>query len=102
MSTSLPTEAILDLIESIQGQLERLRGMVQPKSFDFDPKDPCNKLPDGKLTPRGVEVCYRLFDVGRTRYAVAEAMGISYGAATHRQEAWKKAGGADRTKMQLD
>ncbi len=98
MSASLPTEAILDLIDSIQGQLERLRGMVQPQAFEFDPRDPHNKLPDGKLTPRGVEVCYRLFDAGKTRYAVAEEMGISYGAATHRLEAWKKAGGIDREK----
>lgn len=102
MPTSVPNDAVLDLIDSIQSQLERLRRLVQPQDFDFDPKDPRNKLPDGKLTPRGVEVCYRLFDAGKTRYAVAEAMGISYGAATHRLDAWEKVGGAGREKAPID
>jgi hypothetical protein len=99
---ALPKEAILGLIDSIQDQLQRLRGLVQPQAMEFDPKDPRNKLPDGKLTPRGVEVCYRLFDAGHTRYAVKEAMGISYGAATHRLDAWQKAGGSNREKMAID
>ena len=29
-SSAIPPKAVLDLINSIQGQLERLRGMVQP------------------------------------------------------------------------
>jgi hypothetical protein len=99
---ALPKEAILGLIDSIQDQLQRLRGLVQPQAVGFDPKDPRNKLPDGKLTPRGVEVCYRLFDAGKTRYAVKEAMGISYGGATHRLDAWQKAGGSKREKMAID
>ena len=86
----LPKEAILSAIDSIQERLERLRGLIQPSKMEVDdPKDPRNKLPDGKLTQRGVEVCYRLFDAGMTRYAIKEAMGISYGAATHRMDAWK-------------
>ncbi len=99
---ALPNAAIIDLIDSIQGQLERLRGLVQPQAAEFDPKDPLNKLSDGKLTARGVEVCYRLFDAGKTSYAVKEEMGISYGAATHRLGAWKKAGGLNRGKMPID
>jgi hypothetical protein len=100
----MPTneKAILHLIDSIQDQLERLRGLVQPQAMEFDPKDPRNKLPDGKLTPRGVEICYRFFDLGKTRYAVKEALNISYGAATHRLEAWQKAGGATREKMPIE
>jgi hypothetical protein len=100
--TALPREAILSLIDTIEDQLQRLRGLVQPQAMEFDPKDPRNKLPDGKLTPRGVEVCYHLFDIGKTRYAVKEAMGISYGAATHRLDAWQKAGGSKREKMAID
>ncbi len=99
---ALPKEAILSLIDTIQDQLQRLRGLVQPQAMEFDPKDPRNKLPDGKLTPRGVEVCYRLFDAGQTRYAVKEAIGISYGAATHRLGAWQKAGGRNRDKLAID
>lgn len=100
----MPTneKAILHLIDSIQDQLERLRGLVQPQAMEFDPKDPRNKLPDGKLTPRGVEICYRLFDLGKTRYAVKEALNISYGAATHRLDAWHKAGGTTREKMPIE
>jgi DNA-binding NarL/FixJ family response regulator len=92
----------LNLINSIQADLERLRGLIHPHESQSDPKDPRNKTPDGKFTPRGVEVCYRLFDAGKTRYSVAEAMNISFGAATHRLDAWKKAGGRDRKRMRLD
>ena len=94
----------LQIIESIEDQLKRLRGLLQPKLADaasFDPKDPRNKLADGKLTPRGVEICYRLFEGGKTRYGVAHALGISHKAATHRYGAWKKAGGENRTRVPL-
>jgi DNA-binding NarL/FixJ family response regulator len=99
---SIESRLALNLINSIQADLERLRGLIQPSEMEFDPKDSRNKTPDGKFTPRGVEVCYRLFDAGKTRYAVAEAMNISFGAATHRLDAWKKAGGRDRKKTRLD
>ena len=70
----------------------------------LDPKDPGNKREVGglmKFTPRGVEVCYRLFDAGKSRYAVATAMDISFGAANHRYETWKKLGGVTRSKQSL-
>ena len=57
---------------------------------DFDPKDPANKYEVGgliKLAPRGIEICYRLFDAGKRQYAVATLMGISFGAATHQLDA---------------
>ena len=84
-------EPALSLIDSIQADLDRLRGLIQPPPPELDPMDPRNKMPDGKLTPRGVEVCYGLFDAGKTRYAVAKAMNISFGAANHRLHALKKA-----------
>jgi DNA-binding NarL/FixJ family response regulator len=99
---SIEARQALQLISNIQADLERLRGLIQPSDMEFDPKDSRNKTPDGKLTPRGVEVCYRLFEAGKTRYAVASAMNISFGAATHRLNAWKNAGGKDRKKMRLD
>ena len=71
---------------------------------DFDPKDPANKHEVGglmKLTPRGEEICYRLFDAAKSRYAVASLMDISFGAATHRKHAWEKLGGANRVKRPL-
>ena len=87
---------------SLEDRLKQLRGLIQPQTTTgFDPKDPLNKGADGKFTPRGVEICYRLFEAGKTRYGVAAAMSISHKAATHRYGAWKKVGGANRTKMAL-
>ena len=99
---TLDPQPALSLIDSIQADLDRLRGLIQPQATQLDPKDPRNKYPDGKLTPRGVEICYRLFDKGATRYAVSRDMDISFGAASHRQTAWKKVGGAARSKVRLD
>lgn len=100
--TEISAEA-LTLIDSITRDLSRLRGLLQPQELDVgDPKDPRNKTADGKLSERGVEVCYRMYDNGLTRYAVADGMAISYGAATHRFGAWQKAGGQGRTRASID
>ena len=53
-------------------------------------------MADGKLSEDGVECCYRMFDEGASRYSVARAMKISFAAATHRFNAWRKAGGEKR------
>lgn len=84
--------------------LKSLLASVQDPSeeLNIDPRDPMNKLESGRLTDRGVEVCYRLFDAGKGRNAVGAEMDISFGAATHRFETWKKAGGLDRKKQPLD
>lgn len=99
--TALDTTLVLELITSIQADLDRLRGMVQPPAKEFDPADPRNKTCDGKLTVDGVECCYRLFDEGKTRYSVARAMKISFAAATHRFNSWRKAGGEQRPRVRL-
>ncbi|WP_296166362.1 hypothetical protein [uncultured Brevundimonas sp.] len=99
---------LLDGIEKIRGGLMMLRDHLTAPENDageFDPKDARNKYEIGgleKLTPRGVEICYRLFDRGLSRYAVAQSLDISFGAATHRYAAWKKAGGRDREKQPLN
>jgi hypothetical protein len=92
---------VLELIETIQADLDRLRGLVQPMLKEFDPADPRNKTCDGKLTPQGVECCYRMFDEGKSRYSVARAMKISFAAATHRFRAWTSVGGEKRPRMRL-
>ena len=95
-------------LEKMAAGLTTLRQLLAPSaapSEEFDPKDPANKQEVGgveKLTRRGVEICYRLFDQGTSRYGVAQAMGISFGAATHRYAAWEKAGGVHRTKDSLN
>lgn len=87
---------VLQLIETIQADLDRLRGLVQPQLGEFVPGDPRNKTCDGKLSDKGVECCYRMFDEGKSRYSVAREMKISFAAATHRFASWVKAGGKNR------
>jgi hypothetical protein len=81
---------------------ERLRRLVKPHRQKFDPRDPRNKLPNGKLSERGVEACYRLFDQGKTPYTVGHEMLIAFGSAMHRFKVWQKAGGVNRKKQKLD
>jgi hypothetical protein len=45
---------------------------------DLHPRFPANRRSDGRLTERGIEICYRLFDLGKSRLAVAYIMGITY------------------------
>ena len=92
---------VLDLIASIEADLRRLKDMVEQQVEKFDPANPHNKAPDGKLTEEGVECCYRMFDEGKSRYSVARAMKISFAAATHRLNAWRKAGGEKRQRTLL-
>lgn len=89
---------VLELIASIEADLERLKSMVESKIEPFDPANPHNKSQDGKLTEEGVECCYRLFDEGKSRYSVARQMKISFAAATHRFNTWRKVGGAKRSR----
>jgi hypothetical protein len=98
---SVEREMVMELIARIEGDLERLKGLLEPPASAFDPSDPRNKTCEGKLTPEGVECCYRLFDEGRSRYSVARSMKISFAAATHRFQAWMKAGGTQRRKPKL-
>lgn len=89
-------KSALALIASIEADLQRLKGLVTEQVEKFDPANPHNKTPDGKLTGEGVECCYRLFDEGKSRYTVARQMKISFAAATHRFNTWRKAGGSKR------
>jgi len=110
------SDAVAEAIDNITNSLERvtagfftLKSLLLPEAgpdtTEFDPKDPANKYEVGgamKLTPRGIEICYRLFDAGKSRYAVATLMDISFGAATHRLDAWKRIGGVNRIKQALE
>ncbi|HEV2502924.1 MAG TPA: hypothetical protein VGV39_07600 [Mesorhizobium sp.] len=87
---------VLDLIASIEADLMRLKDMVSAQIEPFDPANPHNKTSDGKLTGEGVECCYRLFDKGESRYSVSQKMKISFAAATHRFNSWRKVGGNKR------
>lgn len=64
-------------------------------------KDERNK--DGvNLTPRGVEILYRLFDDGAGYNRASKALGITQTAARNRKELWQDLGGLQRQKMHLD
>ena len=92
---------ILDLIAGIEAELQRLKDLVEQQIEKFDPANPHNKTPDGKLTDEGAECCYRMFDEGKSRYSVSQQMKISFAAATHRFNTWRKLGGSKRNRALL-
>ncbi len=106
MTDATDQAAIGAAIDAITTDLERvMAGFITLKSLllpeaqadtaELDPKDPANKYEVGgqmKLTLKGEDVCYRLFAAGKRRYTVAKLMGISFGAATHRFNAWRELG----------
>lgn len=57
--------------------------------------------PTGHLTKRGVEICYRLFDMGKKPIAVAYLMGMGLRAAEKRHKSWLKAGGLQRVRTEV-
>ena len=54
------------------------------------------------LTPRGMEILYRVFDEGGGYNRAARMLSISQGAAKNRKDLWVKLGGLTRTKQILD
>ncbi|WP_225421448.1 hypothetical protein [Sphingomonas parva] len=67
----------------------------------FDPEWPENRYDRGRLTPRGVETCYQLFDIGKSPMAVAHLMGLSLTSARRRRRMWEALGGPEREKRVL-
>ena len=55
----------------------------------FDPRWPGNRYNSGRLTPRGVEICYQLFDMGKSAMAVAHLMDMSLASARKRERMWR-------------
>jgi hypothetical protein len=100
-NSQIDPKPVLELIATIEADLMRLKAMVEPALEKFDPANPHNKTSDGKLTGEGIECCYRMFDEGKSRYSVARSMKISFAAATHRFNAWRKAGGKERKRVLL-
>lgn len=67
----------------------------------FDPRWPENRYHSGCLTPRGVEICYRLFDMGKSAMAVAHLMDLSLSSARAREKQWQSIGGKGRMTKNL-
>lgn len=68
----------------------------------FDPSWPENRYDRGRLTPRGVETCYQLFDMGKSAMAVAHMMDLSLASARKRERMWRELGGDQREKRVLE
>jgi hypothetical protein len=66
---------------------------------DFAPGHPRNRHEDHRLTKRGIETCYRLFDLGKSEMAVAHLMRLSLVAVKNRKKAWLNLGGKARPKV---
>jgi uncharacterized protein YutE (UPF0331/DUF86 family) len=81
-------------------KIEKLRGELSLEGTEFEgenfPSHPANTTRGGNLTKRGIEVCFGLFDLGKSPLAVAHLMDISLDAIKQRHKQWVRAGGKAR------
>jgi hypothetical protein len=89
-----------------RGKLAELKHELSLKETEFadeesHPAHPASLGRNGNLTKRGVEICFRLFDLGKSPMAVAYLMYISVRAARARHKQWLKSRGNDRQRRQL-
>lgn len=63
---------------------------------ELHPRHPLAHYDSGRLTARGIEICYRLFDVGKSRLAVAYMTNLSIVAINRHHRNWLLAGGPSR------
>jgi hypothetical protein len=68
---------------------------------ELHPSDPAHFESNGTLSDRGIEVCYRLFDAGKTPLAVAYMMHVSKRTTLARHKEWLTLGGTNRPKVLL-
>ena len=84
---------ITDQIRRRRQKDATIRAELSLKGTEFTdawhPDHPENQYESGRLTKRGVEICYRLFDAGKSPLAVAYLMHISLRAARKRQGQWR-------------
>lgn len=104
-------------IASERAAWKRLRPQLDLKGTglegDLHPRHPANHRPGrrihgddwepetGHLTKRGVEICYRLFDLDRIPLAVAWLMGMTLRSAERRHAGWIKVGGKARRRSEI-
>ena len=77
------------------------RGIEYKMPTMADGHDPRNKI-GLNLTPRGVEILYRVFDDDGGYNRAAKMLNISQGAAKNRKALWQKLGGKNRQKEVID
>lgn len=71
-------------------------------SEETDRRHPSNQYDGGRLTLRGEEICYRLFDQGLSNMAVAYLMGLQLASVRNRQRSWVKVGGTQRPVVEFE
>ena len=89
------------LVRARRDDIARLNAEISLEGTEltglYDPRWPENRYGSGqRLTPRGVETCYRLFDMGKSPLAVAHIMDLSLAATRRRERQWRATGGASR------
>lgn len=86
-------------------EVRELNAQIKPAwaaELSDHPRNALNQYDNKRLTLRGQEVCYRLFDQGMSSIAVAHLMDISLAAARKRRRMWERAGGSTRPAVDLD
>jgi hypothetical protein len=68
---------------------------------NYNPGGIYTKYDDGRLTKLGAEICYRLFDLGKSPMAVAHLCGLNLAAVRRRRKMWAASGGKKRRKIDL-
>jgi hypothetical protein len=63
---------------------------------ELHPQHPLNQYASGRLTRRGEEICYRLFDLGKSHHATAHLMGLALPSIRARFRKWQQIGGRKR------
>jgi ketosteroid isomerase-like protein len=74
----------------------------QSAEGEYYPYHPWNQFGDNRLTKRGIEICHRLFDLGKSEMAVALLTRLSLLAAKKRKKMWVQLGGKARKKVDID
>jgi len=74
-------DAINSEVDLVGTEFERLESR---------PDHPANKTRDGRLTQKGVEICNRLFESGRSAHAVAFLLRMSLTSVRRRQRRWRQ------------
>jgi hypothetical protein len=99
-------KTISRLMDQRNDAIKRLNSELSLKDTGFvdalHPRDPHNTYDDNRLTRRGIEICYRLFDAGKSLMAVAHLMGLSLQAVRKRYKLWLEHGGKQRPKIDFD
>ena len=85
--------------ETVQKELDVIYATF---TGDEQPMHPYHAYDNGRLTERGAEVCYRMFDAGHSTIAIAYAMGLSLKSVRYRRKKWRALNGTRRATVQLD